>query len=82
MNTLAEYIRIKRNCLGLSQKKLADKMNMAQGSVNNWEHSIGAPTIPNLKKLSEALETNHSELINLYNQYKKEIKQRKNNEFI
>ncbi len=52
----------RREALGLSQKKLAERLQMAAPSVSNIEHGERNLTIRTLCKLAEALEMTPAEL--------------------
>ena len=41
--------------LGMTQQELADKMNVAQSTVANWESGIRSPNIRTARRLAEAL---------------------------
>lgn len=50
-----EYIRESRKNKGLSQKELADRLNITDKAVSKWERGISFPDISMLIPLSEIL---------------------------
>jgi DNA-binding XRE family transcriptional regulator len=65
MNEFCKFIKVRRAEFGLSQRMLADKMGVAQGSITMWETGIGKPHQANLGKLAKALEVDYEELRDL-----------------
>lgn len=63
MNVLAENIRKFRQVRGLSQRKLAEKLNMAESSVANWEKGLSTPDVNRLVALCHALEVTPNEML-------------------
>ena len=43
MNTVGERLKTLREGMGLSQKKMADLMNVTQPSINRYEHGKAVP---------------------------------------
>lgn len=42
---IGKYIAEKRKALGLTQKQLAEKLNMSDKSVSKWERGVSQPNI-------------------------------------
>lgn len=42
---IGKYIAEKRKALGLTQKQLAEKLNMSDKSVSKWERGICLPDV-------------------------------------
>ena len=42
---IGKYIAEKRKALGLTQKQLAEKLNMSDKSVSKWERGISSPPL-------------------------------------
>lgn len=53
-----ELILKLRKALGLTQKQLADKLNVSDKAVSKWERGIGLPDVSLLGKLSEIFGVN------------------------
>lgn len=52
--TMAEVIASRRKDLGMTQKELAEKLNITDKAVSKWERGIACPdigTIPNLAQI-------------------------------
>lgn len=47
----------------LTQKELAEKLNITDRAVSKWERGLGAPDISLLKPLSEILEVSINEIL-------------------
>ena len=43
MNTVGERLKILREGMGLSQKKMADLLDVTQPSINRYEHGKAVP---------------------------------------
>lgn len=53
-NMLADFLKMKRNSVGLSQKEVADQMGYSTPQfISNWERGVSHPPIGVLKKLGE-----------------------------
>lgn len=48
---------------GLTQKQLADKMNLSDRTILKWERGLGCHDIPLLHELSEVLEVNIEQIL-------------------
>lgn len=58
-----DFIRLKRESLGLTQQDLAFKMNIDYQSISRLERGKVAPTLHWCYRLADALETDLSTLI-------------------
>ena len=56
---MGKYERIKnlREDKDLTQKQLAEKLQIAQSTLSNWERAKAIPSLYELPKLAEALQT-------------------------
>lgn len=61
---IANFIKLKRNELGLTQKELAEKLFVTEKAVSRWETGKGTPDISLLTPLSIELGVDVSELLN------------------
>lgn len=52
---IGKYIAAKRKALGLTQKQLAEKLNMSDKSVSKWERGICLPDVTVYLELCEIL---------------------------
>lgn len=59
--TLIKTLRTKK---GITQKELAEKINVSNATVSKWENAHGFPDISLLEPLAEALDISIAELIN------------------
>lgn len=59
-------LRSQRRRRGLSQEDLAERSNISRVFISNMECGKQVPSLSTLKKLSEALAVDVSELIGLY----------------
>lgn len=48
---------------GLTQKQLADAMNISDKTISKWERGLGCPDVSLLHELSEALEVNIEKIL-------------------
>lgn len=48
-------LKLLRVKAGMSQKALADALNVSQGAVTNWERGVSSPASDKLPKLAKAL---------------------------
>ena len=58
MSTLAERISSARKERGLSQEKLAERLNISRGACGHWERGTAAPSTQHLFLLSQILRIN------------------------
>jgi len=56
-------LKVAREKAGISQKQLADKIGVAQGTVGNWEAGIREPSLEVINKLATILNVHAAELI-------------------
>lgn len=52
---IGKYIAGKRKALGMTQKQLAEKLNMSDKSVSKWERGICLPDVSVYMELCEIL---------------------------
>ena len=60
---VGKYISQKRKELGLTQKELAEIIEVTDKSVSKWERGNGLPDVTRLKPLCDALKVSLNELI-------------------
>lgn len=65
VRSFAERVRGYRECLGLSQEKLAEKADIHRTYMGSLERSEKIPSLITIVKLAKALNVNVSELINI-----------------
>ncbi len=59
-----ENLKLARKSMGLTQKQVADKLNIVESCYANWEQGRTEPNISALRKLCDILNTTLDELIN------------------
>ena len=60
---IGKHIAEKRKALGLTQKQLADKLNMSDKSVSKWERGICLPDVSVYLELCEILDMSINEFL-------------------
>ena len=60
---IGKFIRERRLQQGLTQKQLADLINVGAGTISKWECGRGLPELVNILPLCEVLEISFEELI-------------------
>lgn len=60
---IGKYIAFKRKEQDLTQKQLAEKLNMSDKSVSKWERGRGYPDITLLAKITSILKLDYEELL-------------------
>ena len=60
---IGKYIAGKRKVLGMTQKQLAEKLNMSDKSVSKWERGICLPDVSVYMELCEILEISINEFL-------------------
>jgi len=60
---IGKYISQKRKELGLTQKDLAEKIDVTDKSISKWERGNGLPDVTRLAPLCEALKITMNELV-------------------
>ena len=63
MNTLAKNLKHLRLSKGLSQKALAQKLNVSQAAIYYWENGKRSPDILMLERISKLFNINMSDLL-------------------
>jgi transcriptional regulator with XRE-family HTH domain len=58
-----ENLRNLRNISKLTQKQLADKLNVSFKTLSHWENGYSEPNLTILKSLKEILDVNYEELL-------------------
>ena len=71
---IGKFICELRKSKGLTQKNIADKLNISDNSVSKWERGINIPDISSLTILSKIFNVTVSELLNGEYDYKKKNK--------
>ena len=56
MTTLAKRIAQARKNLGLSQERLAERLNISRGACGHWERGVATPSTDHLYSLSQILD--------------------------
>ena len=62
--SIGEVISTLRKEKGMTQKELADKLNITDKAVSKWERGISFPDTATIPKLAEILEVSVEELMN------------------
>ena len=60
---IGEFIFKLRKEKNLTQKQLAEKLNVTNKAISKWERGLGAPDVSLLRQLSEILEISVNELL-------------------
>ena len=63
MINLAENLRMLRKSKGMSQKQLADLLNVSQRSVSDWENKVTEPNLLYIAKLCEIFDESFDSII-------------------
>ncbi len=61
---IGEFIAAKRKGKGLTQKELADKLNISEKTISKWETGHGLPEVSNMQPLCKELDITVTELLN------------------
>lgn len=61
--TLGEKIRSARKDKGITQKQLADLINVKHNSISDWESDKHKPDVDSLEKICDILDLNPSDLL-------------------
>lgn len=77
---IGEFIATKRKEKSLTQKELADKLNISEKTISKWETGHGLPEVSNMQPLCKELGITVTELLN--GEETKEIKDDKVVEYI
>lgn len=64
LDKISTLIKTKRKEQNLTQKELADKINVTEKAISRWETKRGTPDISLLIPLADALDINVSDLLN------------------
>ena len=60
---MGEIIAERRKALGMTQKDLADKMNVTDKAVSKWERILSLPDVASIPTLADILELSVEELM-------------------
>lgn len=60
---MGEIIAERRKALGMTQKDLADKMNVTDKAVSKWERNLSLPDVASIPTLADILELSVEELM-------------------
>ncbi|AQW21100.1 transcriptional regulator [Lentilactobacillus curieae] len=63
MKSFSNRLKLARKNCGLSQKEVAEAMNISRQSVSRWENNRSYPEINNLVQLSQLYDTSVDELL-------------------
>ena len=63
--TMGELIAQRRKEKGLTQKGLAQQLNITDKAVSKWERNLACPDIGTIPRLAEILELSVEELLNV-----------------
>ena len=58
-------LRTARRGAGLTQKQLADRLQVESITVSRWERGVTSPSLPRLRRIAEITETTVSDLVRL-----------------
>ena len=61
--TMGEIISTRRHELGMTQKDLADQLNVTDKAVSKWERDVAFPDTGTIPKLADILEISMEELM-------------------
>ena len=62
--SMGELISARRKEKGMTQKDLADQMNVTDKAVSKWERNLSCPDINTIPTLAEVLDISVDELLN------------------
>lgn len=65
--TFENMLRTYRKQLGLSQEKMAEKINVSRQAITKWESGKGMPDIMNLKSIADLFQVSVDELLSTEN---------------
>lgn len=63
--TMGELIAARRKEKGMTQRELAELLNITDKAVSKWERDLACPDINTVPRLAEALELSVEELLNV-----------------
>lgn len=63
--TMGDLIAERRKEKGMTQKDLADRLNITDKAVSKWERNLACPDISTIPKLAETLGLSVDELLNV-----------------
>ena len=56
-------LRTARRSAGLTQKQLAERLDVESITVSRWERGVTTPSLPRLRRIAEITETTVSDLV-------------------
>ena len=56
-------LRTARRSAGLTQKQLAETLDVEASTVSRWERGVTSPSLPRLRRIAEITETTVSDLV-------------------
>jgi transcriptional regulator with XRE-family HTH domain len=56
-------LRTARRAAGLTQKQLAEQLEVESITVSRWERGVTSPSLPRLRRIAEITETTVSDLV-------------------
>ncbi|MBE7082932.1 MAG: helix-turn-helix transcriptional regulator [Clostridiales bacterium] len=65
MKKFSENLKSARKKIGLSQKQLADKLNVATSTIGSWENNLRTPKIHTFILVAKALDVSCDFLLGL-----------------
>lgn len=74
--SMGELISTLRKEKGMTQKDLAEKMNVTDKAVSKWERNLSCPDINSLPDLAQALGVSVEELLNTSKKEEKQISEK------
>jgi transcriptional regulator with XRE-family HTH domain len=60
---VGDRLRTARRAAGLTQKQLADRLEVESITVSRWERGVTSPSLPRLRRIAEITETTVSDLV-------------------
>jgi transcriptional regulator with XRE-family HTH domain len=60
---VGDRLRIARRSSGLTQKQLAERLEVESITVSRWERGVTSPSLPRLRRIAEITETTVSDLV-------------------
>lgn len=60
---VGDRLRLARRSAGLTQKQLAEELEVDSITVSRWERGVTTPSLPRLRRVAELTETTVSDLV-------------------
>jgi transcriptional regulator with XRE-family HTH domain len=61
---VGKRLRTARRAAGLTQKQLADRLEVESITVSRWERGVTSPSLPRLRRIAEITQTTVGDLVN------------------